>query len=95
MGSVNLQVHLITLHIKYNIFHFDDIKLSVVIKQNNQNIGGVSTKIVALFWQTQFFGIDIDTIMHIYFLSIWCLPIQPLLFEIFSATLTFHEFSQR
>ena len=64
MGNVNLQVHLINIAYWIQYFTFWWSKISVVSKQNDQNIGGVATKIVALFWQTQFFRIDIDTIMH-------------------------------
>ena len=65
MESINLQVHLLNIAYCVLYFTFCWSKISVVNKQNDQNIGGVSYEIVALFRQTQLFGIDIDTFMHI------------------------------
>ena len=64
MGSVNLQVHLINIAYQIQYFTFWWSKISVVSKQNNQNIGGVSYKNCCFILTNSVFGIDIDIIMH-------------------------------
>ena len=95
MGSVNLQVHLISIAYQIQYFTFWWSKISVVSKQNDQNIGDVSYKNVALFWQTQFSELILTLlcIVNIYLFDAYQFSLC--CFEIFSTTLTFHEFSQR
>ena len=44
MGSVNLQVHLINIAYLIQYFTFWWSKISVISKQNDQNIGGASNE---------------------------------------------------
>ena len=55
----------LTLHIKYYILYFDDIKYQLLANKMIKILVVLVTKIVALFKQTRLFVTDIDIFMHI------------------------------